>query len=71
MFLEGVVDGFRNLFTLGVKLKELHANEDLCLRLQCFHFDLKRFGANAQNRLESYGGEYCMSNRYVPLQNSV
>lgn len=63
-FLEYVLTGFDNLFKLGDKLKELHSNTDLWLRLKCFHYDLKRFDPEAQGRLNNYGGEYYMSNRY-------
>lgn len=62
-FLDYVTSGFKNLYGLAEKLKELHSNRDLWLRLKCFHYDLKRF-ADAQSRLQDYGGEYYMSNRY-------
>ena len=64
MFLDYVTVGFENLFMLGDKLKELHAWTDLWLRLKCFHWDLKHFDEQAQSRLENYGGEYYMSDRY-------
>jgi len=64
LFVEYVTSGFQNLFTLSEHLKTLHQNTDLWLRLKCFQYDLKRFDAQAQNRLESYGGEYYMSERY-------
>eukprot|EP00597_Dinobryon_sp_UTEXLB2267_P003417 CAMPEP_0170065988 /NCGR_PEP_ID=MMETSP0019_2-20121128/5852_1 /TAXON_ID=98059 /ORGANISM="Dinobryon sp., Strain UTEXLB2267" /LENGTH=320 /DNA_ID=CAMNT_0010272961 /DNA_START=71 /DNA_END=1033 /DNA_ORIENTATION=+ len=64
MFLDYIAAGFENLFMLGDKLKELHSNTDLWLRLKCFHYDLRHFNEPAKSRLENYGGEYYMSNRY-------
>eukprot|EP01031_Cornospumella_fuschlensis_P029172 gene29172-35205_t len=63
LFLEYVVDGFRNLFILGEKLKELRSNKDLWLRLKCFHHDLMHFD-KSQGRLQDFGGEFYMSHRY-------
>ena len=71
MFLDYVTIGFENLFMLGDKLKELHANKDLWLRLRCFHYDLKLFDEQAQSRLENYGGEYYMSDRYFSQEELI
>lgn len=38
-------------------------SRDLWLRLKCFHYDLKHF-ESGRARLENYGGEYYLSNRY-------
>ncbi|RYG98692.1 hypothetical protein EON65_51125 [archaeon] len=64
LFLDYIAAGFENLFILGERLKKLHSSKDLWLRLKCFHYDLKHFDEQAQSRLENYGGEYYMSNRY-------
>eukprot|EP01031_Cornospumella_fuschlensis_P025605 gene25605-30924_t len=68
LFLEYVVDGFRNLFVLGEKLKELRSNKDLWSRLKCFHYDLMHFD-KSQGRLEDYGGEFYMSHRYFSSED--
>lgn len=62
-FMDYVATGFKNLYGLGEKLKELHNNRDLWLRLKCFHYDLKHF-EDGQSRLQDYGGEFYLSNRY-------
>lgn len=66
-FLDFVTTGFKNLFGLDDKLKELRSNGDLWMRLKCFHFDLMHF-ESSQGRLEQFGGEYCMSERYFSAQ---
>lgn len=67
-FLNHIIQTLGNLFIFGSKLKELHANKDLFLRLKCFHYDLKHFTTASKDRLELCGGEYYLSNRYFSEQ---
>lgn len=62
-FLDCVTAGFENLFNLEEMIKDLHRNNDLWLRIKCFHYDLTHF-EQARSRLEGYGGEFYMSSRY-------
>jgi hypothetical protein len=68
MFVNYVTEGFENLFGLEAKLKELHCHKDLWMRINCFHYDLKRFDSAAQARLENYGGEFYMNSRYFTAE---
>eukprot|EP00981_Chlorochromonas_danica_P007675 scaffold1849_cov163-Ochromonas_danica.AAC.4 len=64
LFMDYISARFQNVLNRDRRLIELHNNVDLWLRLKCFHYDLMHFNEEASSRLQGYGGEYYMSNRY-------